>query len=135
MGRIAACLAIVTVSISTLGCKNGGIASWFGKKTESTAMVDPYEPPAETFYQPASTPVYHQPAPAEDTYTSAAQMQPTAAESLAVRYHTVAKKETLYAIARSYYGDQRRWKEIYEANRLEISDPNRIRIGQRLLIP
>jgi len=135
MRRIAACLAIVTVSISVLGCKNGGLGSWFGTKTDSTAMVDPYEPPAETMYEPVSYPVYHQPAPAEDTYTPAARTQSTAAESLGARYHTVAKKDTLYAIARTYYGDHRRWKEIYEANRSDISDPNKIRVGQRLLIP
>lgn len=135
MRRIAACLAIVTVSISVLGCKNGGMASWFGLKSDSAALVDPYEPPADSVYEPVSYPVYQQPAPAEDTYTAAAHMQSTAAESLAARYHTVAKKDTLYAIARTYYGDHRRWKEIYEANRGDISDPNRIRIGQRLLIP
>ncbi len=135
MRRIAACLAIVTLSISASGCKNGGMASWFGSKTESTAMVDPYQPPDETMYQPVSYPVYNQPAPVEETYTPASHTQPTAAESLAARYHTVAKKDTLYAIARSYYGDHRRWKDIYEANRSDISDPNKIRVGQRLLIP
>jgi len=111
------------------------MANWFGLKSEPATMVDPYQPPDETLYQPVSYPVYNQPAPAEETYMAAAATQPTAAESLAVRYHTVAKKETLYAIARSYYGDQRRWKDIYEANRSEISDPNKIRIGQRLVIP
>ena len=135
MRRLATCLAIVTVSISVLGCKSGGITSWFSKKTDSTAMADPYQPPAETLYEPVSYPVYQQPAPLEETYSPAAHTQPTAAESLAARYHTVAKKDTLYAIARTYYGDHHRWKDIYEANRSEINDPNRIRIGQRLLIP
>lgn len=77
MRRIAAFLAIVTLSISVSGCKNGGIASWFGSKTESTAMVDPYQPPDETMYQPVSYPVYNQPAPVEETYTPASHTQPT----------------------------------------------------------
>lgn len=51
------------------------------------------------------------------------------------RYHTVQKKETLYSISRQYYGDHTKWKEIYAANRSDISDPNRIRVGQRLVIP
>ncbi len=51
------------------------------------------------------------------------------------RYHTVAKGDTLYSLARRYYSKQRRWKDIYEANRNQISDPNKIRVGQRLLIP
>jgi len=51
------------------------------------------------------------------------------------RYHTVQKKETLYSISRQYYGDHTKWKEIYAANKSEISDPNKIRVGQRLMIP
>jgi nucleoid-associated protein YgaU len=48
----------------------------------------------------------------------------------------VAKGETLYGLARSYYGDHRRWKEIYEANRAMIGgNPNQIRVGQKLAIP
>ena len=47
MRRVATFLTMVIVSISVSGCKNGGVSSWFGKKTESTAMVDPYQPPAE----------------------------------------------------------------------------------------
>lgn len=53
-----------------------------------------------------------------------------------VRYHTVAAKETLYALARVYYRDQSRWRDIFAANRAVIgSDPNTIFVGQRLLIP
>jgi nucleoid-associated protein YgaU len=51
------------------------------------------------------------------------------------RYHTVAKGDTLYRLARMYYNDQGRWKDIYEQNRSQIGDPNRIRVGQRLVIP
>ena len=51
------------------------------------------------------------------------------------RSHTVQKKETLYSISRQYYGDHTKWKEIYAANRSEIGDPNKIRVGQKLMIP
>jgi nucleoid-associated protein YgaU len=51
------------------------------------------------------------------------------------RYHTVQKKETLYSISRQYYGDHTKWKDIYAANRSDIGDPNKIRVGQRLVIP
>ena len=56
-------------------------------------------------------------------------------EATGPRYHTVAKKETLYSLARHYYKDERRWKDIYNANRAKIDDPNKIFVGQRLLIP
>jgi len=52
------------------------------------------------------------------------------------RYHTVARKETLFALARQYYGDQSKWRTIYDANRAAIGeDPNKIRVGQQLIIP
>lgn len=51
------------------------------------------------------------------------------------RYHTVQKKETLYSISRQYYGDHTKWKDIYAANRSDIGDPNKIRVGQKLMIP
>ena len=47
--------------------------------------------------------------------------QPTASlaatTSASPRYHTVAKHDTLYGLARLYYNDASRWKDIYEANR------------------
>jgi nucleoid-associated protein YgaU len=53
------------------------------------------------------------------------------------RYHVVQRKETLYSLARTYYnGDASKWRVIYEANRADIGDDaNRIRVGQRLVIP
>ena len=67
---------------------------------------------------------------------SAAPMDTTSTAGVAGgRYHTVQKKETLYSISRQYYGDHTKWKDIYAANRSDISDPNKIRVGQRLMIP
>lgn len=51
------------------------------------------------------------------------------------RTHVVAKGDTLFSLARKYYNDQRRWRDIYDANRGTISDPNMIRVGQQLVIP
>lgn len=49
--------------------------------------------------------------------------------------HVVQRKETLYALARQYYNDAKQWRRIYEANRERISDPNRISVGMKLIIP
>lgn len=76
--------------------------------------------------------------PLTDPYGGAGgypQYEDTTATTGGSRYHTVQKKETLYSISRQYYGDHTKWKDIYAANRAEISDPNRIRVGQRLVIP
>ena len=97
-----------------------GCSLFGGKKKDATA--DGYDPSAETAV-PTDTYAY----PSGGTYTGA---------TTGSRYHTVQKKETLYALARQYYNDQSRWKDIYEANRAEIGgDPSRIRVGQRLVIP
>lgn len=50
-------------------------------------------------------------------------------------YHTVTKNDTLFSLARLYYNDASRWRDIFRANGALISDPNKIRIGDRLLIP
>ena len=49
------------------------------------------------------------------------------------RYHTVEEGELLGDISRQYYGTTTKWGQIASAN--NISDPGRLRIGARLLIP
>lgn len=51
------------------------------------------------------------------------------------RMHTVQKGDTLYKLARQYYNSASRWRDIHEANRDQISDPNRLKVGQTLVIP
>jgi nucleoid-associated protein YgaU len=49
--------------------------------------------------------------------------------------HVIAKGDTLFRLARSYYSDASRWRDIYEANRDVLSDPNRLHVGDELVIP
>lgn len=51
------------------------------------------------------------------------------------RMHDVVSGETLSAIAKKYYGDASKYPRIFEANRDQLSDPDRIKVGQRLRIP
>ena len=54
----------------------------------------------------------------------------------APRTHVVKKGDTLFSLARQYYeGDMSKWRRIYDANRDQIPDKNRIRIGQEFVIP
>ena len=133
----------LTVSLAVLMLIPG--CGLFGKKKVDTmtadAGSDPYAP--VTYDQPVRD---YDPYSAEtmrstsnptttayDVPTMTAQpMEPSSAVS---RYHVVTKGDTLYAIARMYYGDQRRWRDVYDANRPALPDPNMIRPGQRLLIP
>ncbi len=49
--------------------------------------------------------------------------------------HTVAKGETLGAIAKHWYGDAKRYTTIFEANKDKLSSPDAIEVGQALTIP
>lgn len=53
----------------------------------------------------------------------------------AQKTYTVQSGDTLTKIAQTVYGDGTRWKEILEANRDQIPNPDIIQIGQELIIP
>ncbi|HNS50795.1 MAG TPA: LysM peptidoglycan-binding domain-containing protein [Anaerolineae bacterium] len=64
---------------------------------------------------------------------SAGQAAPAAAAP--VEIYVVKRGDTLSGIAKALYGNAGRWKEIYEANRNLIKDPNLIKTGWKLRIP
>lgn len=49
--------------------------------------------------------------------------------------HTVKKGESLSLISKHYYGDLMKYKQIYEANRDQLDNPDKIEVGQVLTIP
>ncbi len=49
--------------------------------------------------------------------------------------YTVASGDTLSHIAKHFYGKSSRWQAIFDANRDQLDDPDRIRPGQVLKIP
>lgn len=51
------------------------------------------------------------------------------------RIHLVSNGESLTEIAVRYYGDARRWVDVYEANTTKIPDRDHLRIGTPLVIP
>ena len=53
----------------------------------------------------------------------------------AQKTYTVQPGDTLAKIAQTVYGDSARWKEIFEANRDQIPNPDLIQVGQELIIP
>jgi len=52
-----------------------------------------------------------------------------------VRTYTVKAGDSLSRIARQIYGDMNRWREIFEANRDRIENPDLIQPGWTLRIP
>jgi nucleoid-associated protein YgaU len=51
------------------------------------------------------------------------------------RFHDVVSGDTLSAMAKKYYGDASQYGRIFEANRDQLNDPDKIRVGQRLKVP
>jgi len=49
--------------------------------------------------------------------------------------YTVAKGDTLSHIAKHFYGKASKWNAIFEANRDQLDDPDKIFPGQVLKIP
>ncbi|HVN44279.1 MAG TPA: LysM peptidoglycan-binding domain-containing protein [Steroidobacteraceae bacterium] len=49
--------------------------------------------------------------------------------------HVVQSGDTLSKIAEKYYGDAALYTKIFQANRDVLTDPNKIRPGQKLRIP
>ncbi len=49
--------------------------------------------------------------------------------------YVVKAGDSLSAISKELLGDANRWKEIWEANKEAVPNPNAIGVGQELLIP
>jgi nucleoid-associated protein YgaU len=87
----------------------------------------------------AVTPVRETPdAPSAERALPAAREAERAKEAVpAAPTYVVRANDSLVLIARRFYGTQgdRLWRRIYEANRSVLSDPDRLRAGQELVIP
>ena len=59
---------------------------------------------------------------------------PAAAEP-AARTYTVKSGDTLSAIAKQHLGDANAYMKIFDANRDQLSDPDKLKPGQTLKIP
>lgn len=66
-----------------------------------------------------------------DAADSQENLQETAPEP---QIYVVKRGDNLSKIAKRVYGDSSKWTVIYNLNRDQIRDPNRIEIGQRLII-
>ncbi|MCI0661626.1 MAG: LysM peptidoglycan-binding domain-containing protein [Acidobacteria bacterium] len=49
--------------------------------------------------------------------------------------YNVTSGDTLSKIAKRFYGDANAYKQIFDANRDQLSDPDKIKVGQQLRLP
>jgi nucleoid-associated protein YgaU len=80
---------------------------------------------------PVDEPPAPSPAPAS---TPAAAPPPDLTIEAGTRY-TIQPGDTLWSIAKAFYGKAALWERIHEANRGVITDPNRAPVGESIIIP
>jgi LysM repeat protein len=64
-----------------------------------------------------------------------AQAAAAAAGPTSTRTYKVQPGDTLSKIAKEFYGNANQYNRIFEANRDKLDDPDRIQVGQELVIP
>ena len=57
------------------------------------------------------------------------------AVKVSTRDYIIQKGDTLSKIAEEEYGGAHRWKYLYELNKDRIADPNKLKAGQKIIIP
>ena len=58
-----------------------------------------------------------------------------ASSAVTPKTYTVVKGDTLWAVAKQFLGDGKRWPEIHALNKDKVRDPNLIYPGQVLILP
>ena len=66
---------------------------------------------------------------------AAGQGGPSGTASAPMKSYTVQKGDTLSKIAKNFYGEANEYKKIFEANKDQLKDPDKIQPGQELKIP
>ena len=75
------------------------------------------------------------PAAAPPPATAAAAASASGGSSAGRRTYTVAAGDSLSKIAKTFYGNASQYMKIFEANKDKLSDPDKIKPGQELVIP
>jgi len=125
----------------SVACLLVGVTACQGKKQEPAAQQDQAYVPLDQLEGDSATPTGAAPRPAhvwsgDDSATGAADESAlTIQEGTTGRTYTVQRGDTLYKLARRFYNDAAKWRDIYDANRDVIKDPNKIEVGMKLVIP
>lgn len=74
--------------------------------------------------------------PIEDSkYLIEKEVKVETSTKISTREYVIKKDDSLSKIAQKELGGAHRWKFLYELNKDVIKDPNKLKVGQKLLIP
>ena len=120
-------IALCAVALLS-GCedKNKGLEA---EPAQSTSVA--YQQPSYGYYAPDAQANL----PGGEVYDYSTVDDSAVAATAAGSTHVVVKGDTLYALARTYYRDQARWRDIYDANRGVLHSADLLPLGQELTIP
>ncbi len=107
------------------------------------------EPPIHIGMAPGELELYEEQTPADtsttttgseealspgDTETTTATTDDTTTTTIP-RMYTIGKGDTLFALARRFYSDERKWRDIWNANRDKIPNKDLLLIGTEIVLP
>ncbi|MCF7822727.1 MAG: LysM peptidoglycan-binding domain-containing protein [Candidatus Marinimicrobia bacterium] len=72
--------------------------------------------------------------PTQDSFSENDQLKGKGTIVTALKVHRVKRGETLKIIAKNILGEEARWSEIYNLNKDILKSPNRLAIGQSLIV-
>lgn len=91
----------------------------------------PVSPPAESIPPAVAEPVVAKEPNSPQDSTVHEQTEKIATQ----RFHIVRRGDTLSGISQTYYGSSAKWRKILDANKETIKNPDRLSLGQKLIIP
>jgi len=129
---ITVLIAVLVATTAFVGCEN--------KDTVG-------EPPIQIGMAPGEFETYEEQTPTDPTTTTSeeavtsgdTETATTAADdtttTIIPRMYTIGKGDTLFALARRFYSDQRKWRDIWNANRDKIPNKDLLPIGTEIILP
>ncbi len=118
------------------------LAQFYGSRATSQGTVADLRidspPTTQLPARTATSPVSRAPLPQTGNRPVSRPQRPEPSEAGSAdptRIHTVVKGDTLYGLARRYYQDPSRARDIYAANRNKMRSQNDLQVGMQLVIP
>ncbi len=105
------------------------------KTTPVVASAETRPPPAPSTTEKGTQTAPKKPIVADTKQKTEKLTQAPQASTSAPTEYTVKAGDTLSQVALQYYGNARKWRQIYEANKETMTNPNYIYIGQKILVP